>query len=179
MTTSTMIQTPAATEYDRHYAAYIDPVAQEDVLRQLEAQAKTTSALLATIPESRAGFRYAPGKWSIRDVIGHIADSERIFAYRALRIARHDKTPLASFDENDYAAVAGFDRRTLADVGAELASVRAGTITLFHSMDAETLALTGTASGKPISVRALAFIILGHERHHLNVVKAKYLTEAK
>jgi Mycothiol maleylpyruvate isomerase N-terminal domain. len=132
-----------------------------------------------TIPESRAGFRYAPGKWSIRDVIGHIADSERIFAYRALRIARHDKTPLASFDENDYAAVAGFDGRTLADVGAELASVRSGTITLFRSMNAETLALTGTASGKPISVRALAFIILGHERHHLNVIKAKYLSEAK
>ena len=179
MTTSTMIQPPGPTEYDRYYATYIDPVAQEDVLRQLEAQAKATAALLATIPESRAGFRYAPGKWSIRDIIGHLADSERIFAYRALRIARHDTTPLASFDENAYAAVAGFDNRALADVSAEFASVRAGTITLFRSLNAETLALTGTASGKPISVRALAFIILGHERHHLNVIKAKYLTEAK
>lgn len=179
MTTSTMIQAPASNEYDRHYATYIEPVAHEDVLRQLEAQAQSTPKLLATIPESRAGFRYAPGKWSIRDIIGHLADSERIFAYRALRIARHDTTPLASFDENAYADVAGFDNRTLADVGAEFASVRASTITLFRSMDAETLALTGTASGKPISVRALAFIILGHERHHLNVIKAKYLGEAK
>src|SRR5262245_16671653 len=179
MTTSTMIQAPASNEYDRHYATYIDPVAREDVMRQLEVQAQSTPKLLATIPESRAGFRYGPGKWSIRDIIGHLADSERIFAYRALRIARHDTTPLASFDENAYADVAGFDNRTLADIGAEFAAVRAGTMTLFRSMDAETLALTGTASGKPISVRALAFIILGHERHHLNVIKAKYLTEAK
>jgi hypothetical protein len=174
-----MIQAPAPTEYDRYYATYIDPVANEDVLGQLEAQAQATPRFLATIPESRASFRYAPGKWSIRDIIGHLADSERIFAYRALRIARHDKTPLPSFDENDYANVAGFDRRSLADVSAEFASVRAGTLTLFRSMDAETLALTGTAGGKPISVRALAFIILGHERHHLKVIKAKYLSEAK
>jgi hypothetical protein len=167
-----MIQAPAPTEYARHYATYIDPVVNEDVLGQLEAQAQTTPQFLATIPESRAGFRYAPGKWSIRDIIGHIADSERIFAYRALRIARHDQTPLPSFDENDYANVAGFE--SLPDA-AELASVRAGTCSGAWMPDR----LTGTASGKPISVRALAFIILGHERHHLKVIKAKYLSEAK
>lgn len=172
---SQLIQTPGPTEYDPHYAIYIDPVARENVLEQLNRQARSTAELLAGIPESRAGFRYAPGKWSIRQVIGHVADAERIFSYRALRIARADQTPLASFDEDAYAKAATFDQRSLSDVGSELATVRAATSSLFRSMDDEVLARTGTASGKTISVRALAFIILGHERHHISVIKARYL----
>lgn len=173
------IPRPAAGEFDPHYAMYIDPVAHEDLLTQLDREARSTAKFLATIPESRAGYRYAVGKWSIREVIGHLADAERIFSYRALRISRGDTTPLASFDENLYAKAARFDQRTLSDVGAEFAAVRTSTLALFRQLNQEEFARVGTASGKPISVRALAFIILGHERHHLNVIKDRYLEGGK
>ena len=168
---------PSLSEYNAYYQPYVSESPGDDVLAALAAQRDSTAALLAGIPEAKAGFRYAPGKWSVKEVIGHLADSERVFAYRALRVARADATPLASFDENAWMPEAGFDRRTLADIAAEFRAVRDGTLALFHGFDASAWPRVGTASGHPISARALAWIISGHEAHHLRVLAERYLPQ--
>lgn len=168
------IAPPAADEYDAWYAGYVAKIGDADALAVLERQADTAAAMLAAIPESRAGYRYAEGKWSIRQIVLHLADAERIFAYRALRIARGDQTPLPGFDENAYAPASGADERTLADLVAELGAVRRATIALFRGLPSEAFERRGTASGATISVRALAYIIAGHERHHLEVLRERY-----
>ena len=132
-------------------------------------------ALVKRIGPKGMSRSYAPGKWTLREVIGHLSDAERIFGYRLLRIARGDQTPLAGFDENTYVPAAGFERRPLKAVAAEFASVRDATLTLLDGMTPEALALRGTASDKPISARALVYIIAGHEKHHLGVIKERYL----
>ena len=166
---------PSLSEYNAYYQPYVSEAPGNDVLATLAAQRDATAALLAGIPEAKAGFRYAPGKWSVREVIGHLADSERVFSYRALRVARADTTPLPGFDENAWMPEAGFDRRTLADVAAEFRTVRDSTLALFHGFDASAWPRLGTASGHPISARALAWIISGHEAHHLRVLAERYL----
>lgn len=165
-------------EYNPDFAGYFARAkgAGPDVLAQLAAQGTRTSALLAAVPEARGGFRYAAGKWSIKEVVGHLADSERIMAYRALRIGRGDRTPLAGFDQDPYVAVAGFDARPLADLAAELAAVRVSTLALLSHFDAAALARRGIANDKEISVRALAAIIAGHELHHVAILEERYLT---
>lgn len=174
MTARTLIR-PDATEYAPFYAGYVAQVPDGDIVSLLEVQARDTAALLAGLSDERGEYRYAPDKWTLKEVIGHIADAEQIFAYRALRIARGDGTPLASFDENAYVPVAECGRRTLADLVAELGTVRAATLTLVRSLTDTAAARTGTASGKTISVRALVYIIAGHERHHLALVRERYL----
>ena len=169
------IARPATDEYVAHFATYIDKVTEPDVVAMLAAQKQSTAKLLAGLTEPQAAYRYAPGKWSLREIIGHLSDAERIFAYRLLRIARGDATPLPGFDENDYVPAGQFERRPLASVAAEFASVRDASLTLLQGLDAEALARRGTASGKPISARALAFIIAGHEKHHLGVIRERYL----
>ena len=166
---------PAPTEHYSYYLTYVSEVPEGDLLALLAAQRDSTAALLATIPEAKAGYRYAPGKWSIKEVIGHISDAERVFAYRALRIARADATPLPGFDENAWMPPAEFDRRTLADLAADLRSVRESTLALFHGFPGEAWTRLDTASGHPVSVRALAYILTGHERHHLRVLQERYL----
>jgi uncharacterized damage-inducible protein DinB len=166
---------PALTEYNAHYQPYVDVVPDGDVLATLATQRDSTSALLATIAEAKAGYRYAAGKWSIKEVIGHLSDAERVFSYRALRVARADVTPLASFDENAWVPAAKFDHRTLVDLAAEFRAVRGSTLALFRGFDAEAWPRTGTASGSPISARALAWIVAGHEVHHLRVLHERYL----
>jgi hypothetical protein len=169
------IARPATDEFAPYYGNYINKVTEPDVVALLLALKKSTGDLLADLGEAQAGFRYAPGKWTLREVIGHLSDAERIFGYRLLRIARGDQTPLAGFDENVYVPAAGFERRPLKAVAAEFASVRDATLTLLDGMTPEALALRGTASDKPISARALAYIIAGHEKHHLGVIKERYL----
>lgn len=169
------IQAPGTDEYVPYYGTYISKVTGPDVLQQLQAQRRSTAEFLAGLSEAQAAHRYAPGKWTIREVIGHLCDSERIFAYRALRIARADETPLAGFDENSYVPAGDFERRPLAEVAAELASVRDATLTLVRGLTPAALARRGTASGHTISARALVFIIAGHERHHLDVIRERYL----
>ncbi len=169
------IARPTADEFAPYYGTYVGRVPGEDALPVLVAQRQSTAAFLAAIPEAKAGFRYAPGKWSVREVIGHVADAERIFAYRLLRIARGDATPLASFDENLYVPNGQFERRSLADIAAEFATVRDATLSLVQSLDAGALVRMGTASQKPVSARALAWIIAGHEIHHLGVIRERYL----
>lgn len=166
---------PAKSEYNSYYQPYVDESPGDDVLAALASQRDSTAALLAKVPESKAGYRYAPGKWSLREVIGHLADAERVFSYRALRMARADTTPLPSFDENAWMAPANFDRRPLAEVAAELRAVRESTLALFRSFDADAWPRLGTASGHPISARALAWITSGHEAHHLRVLAERYL----
>lgn len=169
------IARPATDEYAPYYSTYIDEVTEPDVVAVLSAARQSTAEFLAGLDEKQAAFRYAPGKWSLREVVGHLSDSERIFAYRLLRVARGDTTPLAGFEENDYVPAGQFERRPLADVAQEFASVRDATLTLLGGLDAEALARRGTASGKPVSARALAFIIAGHEKHHLGVIRERYL----
>lgn len=170
---------PAPSEYNAYFQPYVSEVPDGDLLTTLEAQRDSTSAVLARIPDARAGFRYADGKWSIREVVGHIADSERVFAYRALRFARADATALPGFDENAWMPLAGFDARPLSEVAAELRAVRESTLALFRGFDAAAWVRSGTAGGNTVSVRALAWITAGHERHHLRVLAERYLKGMK
>lgn len=166
---------PGSSEYDPYYSTYISKVPEADLIETLTGLRDGTAHFLGSIGEGGAGHRYAPGKWSIREIVGHLSDSERIFAYRLLRIARGDTTPLAGFDENRYVPAGNFERRTLADVAAEFGAVREATLRLLRGLDAEALARIGIANGKPVSARALAYIIAGHEIHHVGVIRARYL----
>jgi hypothetical protein len=168
------IPLPGADEYAPWYARYIAQLNADDALIALETQAVSTAKLLAATPESLAGHRYAPEKWSVREVVGHMSDGERVFAYRALRIGRGDATPLPGFDENLYVPEGRFERRTLADVAAEFAAVRAATLALFRSFDEAALVRRGAANDQPVSARALAAIIAGHELHHVQLLRERY-----
>jgi hypothetical protein len=167
---------PDATEYAPFYARYVAGVPEQDVIVALRDSGREIVSALAAIPEARGGFRYAPDKWTIREVAGHLIDAERIFGYRALRLARADATPLPGFDENDYARTAGSDARTLADLTEELRVVRDGTVRLFDSLPAEAWTRRGVVNGREMSVRALAYIAAGHARHHLAVLRERYLS---
>ena len=168
------IPLPGADEFAPYYGKYIAQLNGDDALTALESQAVTTAKLLAATPESLAGHRYAPEKWSVREVVGHLSDGERVFAYRALCVGRGDATALPGFDENLYVPEGRFERRTLADVAAEFAAVRLATLALFHSFDAQALLRRGTANGQPVSARALAAIIAGHELHHVRLLRERY-----
>jgi uncharacterized damage-inducible protein DinB len=169
------IPRPEPGEYAPFYGTYVSKVPDGDLTATLTGLAASTGGFLAGIGESRAGHRYAPGKWSIREVVGHLSDAERVFSYRLLRIARADPTPLAGFDENHYVPAGMFERRTLADIAAEFRAVRMATLALVSSLDPEALARRGTANGKEISARALAWIVAGHEIHHVAVIRERYL----
>ena len=165
---------PEPDEIPSHYAAYIKRVPETDPVMVCASQIEETATLLRGLSETDALYRYGRGKWSIKEIVGHLADTERIMSYRALRIARGDVTPLPSFDENAYVPVANFDNRSLADLVGELRTVRAATLALLRTFDADAWRRRGTASGKPVSVRALAFMIPGHERHHVEILRTRY-----
>jgi uncharacterized damage-inducible protein DinB len=166
---------PDATEHAPFYGGYVAAVPESDVVSVLRDSGRDIVAALSAIPESHGGHRYAAGKWSIREVVGHLIDAERIFAYRALRLARADATPLPGFEENDYVRAAGSDARTLSDLVDELRAVREATVRLFASLPDEAWSRRGVVNGREISVRALAFITAGHARHHLGVLRERYL----
>lgn len=165
---------PEPDEIPSHYVGYITRVPELDPVMVCAEQIEETTALLRGLSEADALYRYERGKWSIKEVVGHLADVERIMAYRALRIARGDTTPLPSFDENAYVPVAKFDSRSLADLVGELRTARAATLALLRTFDAEAWRRRGTASGKPVSVRALGYMIPGHERHHVEILRTRY-----
>lgn len=169
-------QRPAPREYFEHpaYDTYIAGVPDGDLLATLTAQMKETGAVLGRTSGERAGFRYAPGKWTVREVAGHVADAERVFSYRALRFSRGDATPLPGFDENLWVPHSGADRRPLPELAAELAAVRQATLALLGSLDDEAVGRSGSANGRIITVRALGWIIAGHERHHLRILRDRY-----
>jgi hypothetical protein len=167
---------PGTDEYLPYYETYVRLVGDGDVVAQLEAQIKETAAVVGKIPDSRGTFRYAPGKWSINEIMGHLIDGERMFANRALRFARGDKTPLPGFEQDDYIAGASFDDYPLSELLAEYEAVRRDTCFLFRHMTEEATTRRGVANGAEISVRALAYIAAGHELHHRGVIRDKYLT---
>jgi len=165
---------PQANEYPVFYKGYIDTV-NEDVLAELEHQIESFQALLKEIPEEKASFAYAEGKWTIIELLGHILDTERIMAYRALRIARNDATPLAGFEENDYVANAHFEDRSLGSMAEEFEHLRKSNLFLIKSLNETELARVGISNEKPISAKALVFIIAGHLNHHMRILKERYL----
>lgn len=167
---------PSASEYAPSYGTYVGAVPKGDLIAYLGGQTAELDAMLSPLDDSRGAFRYAPDKWSIKQVLGHIADAERVFAYRMLRIARGDTTPLSSFDQDPYVVTAKSDSRTLAALLEEIRSIRAATMTLAYSLDDEAWMRTGTASNKPVSARALGYIIAGHMAHHMNILRDQYLS---
>jgi hypothetical protein len=159
---------PTAAEHTPYFGRYIALVPDGDLLAALSTQGEATTSLLAALPAARAHRRPAPGEWCATEIVGHLADVERVFAYRALRIMRGDPTPLNGVaDFEGYVVTAGFARRAPATVAADFAATRAATLALFRDADAATWARVGRADGDPISVRALAYLIAGHELHHL------------
>ena len=170
-----LLTRPAADEYNPYYARYISKVPEGDITQTLTSQLMSTLEFLETIPESKGDHLYAPGKWTVKEVLLHVIDAERIFAYRALRIARGDATPLASFEQDDYVPMSRAGERTVRDLAEELGHVRRASIALFEHLDEEAMARRGTASNAPVTPRALAYIIAGHEVHHVAILREKYL----
>src|SRR6266702_3040006 len=164
--TTAAIPRPEPSEYVPYYETYLSKVPKGDLLTLLENQRRETQQLLSGLSEAKALHRYAPGKWSIKEVVGHLMDTERVFCYRALAFGRADANPLPGFDEKAWVPPGRFDARPLKDLAAELDAVRRATIALFSGLDADALERRGTANNNPITVRALAWIIVGHERHH-------------
>jgi DinB superfamily len=166
---------PANGEFAQYYAAYIAKVPAGDIVEVLAINQENTSILLAGITETEASFRYDTDKWTTREVIGHMIDAERVFAYRALRIARNDKTPLAGFDENAYVTNSNFNFRKVSDLANEFHHVRSASLDLFRHCSEEVWLQTGVANSFQISVRAIAWIIAGHELHHIAILNSRYL----
>jgi len=166
---------PGSDEYAAALSDYVDGVAEhEDILTVLTGQLDRVLAWLGAQPEERGDYRYASGKWSIKEIVGHLCDTERVWAYRALRIGRGDTTPLPGFDDQSYVPEVRAGDRTLADLAAEWGAVRQATLALFRHLPAVAWERRGVASDNPVSVRALAYIIAGHVRHHLEVLEDRY-----
>ena len=168
------IPRPAEHEAAPFYHGYIARVSGENIGEQLVDQLAELDNLLGPLDDRAALARYAPGKWSVKELLGHLNDSERIFGYRLLRIAREDATPLPGFDENAYVPAGRFDERPLRDLMAEFRAVRLATVALVSGLPSASWTRMGQASGKQISARALIYIIVGHVVHHLGVLRERY-----
>lgn len=169
-----MVDRPQASEYVPYMERYISLVPDGELLALMSQQAKSTYDDLKRISEEQSYHRYAPDKWTIKEVVGHMADTERIFAYRMLCIARGEQASLPGFDENAYVGGGHFNKLAFDALVEELAGVRQSTISLCRTIHDEAWTRIGSANGNPISVRALAYSLLGHELHHLNIVKDRY-----
>jgi uncharacterized damage-inducible protein DinB len=165
---------PARDEYADFYSGYVGAAPDGDILETLEREGERAVALLRELPAERSRHAYAPGKWTVRELIAHVSDAERVFSYRALRFGRADPTPLASFDQEVWWPHAHADKRRWTDLVDEFRTVRAATLHLFRSFEPEDWLRRGTASGVGVSVRALAWITAGHELHHRRVLREKY-----
>ena len=165
---------PAKTEYDTYYERYISLVPDEDVLVTLDLQLSETLILLRGLSEQHGAFRYEPKKWSVKEVLGHLIDTERVMSYRALRIGRNDRTPLAGFEQDDYIKYGDFDKRSVSNLSREFEQVRRATISLLRNLEPEAWERRGIANKVEVSVRALAYIIAGHELHHKAILKDRY-----
>ena len=166
---------PDPDECEDYYRLYIDQVPEGDVLEILKGQLVTALTMLRGIDDEQGNHRYAPGKWSVKEVLGHVVDTERVFAMRALAFARKDPEAWPGMEQDDYVAAAHFDDRTVADLLCEFEHLRRSNIVLFRSFDAETALRRGIASGCEFTVRAVVYIIAGHEMHHRQVLLERYL----
>jgi hypothetical protein len=169
MTTAT-VSRPQSTEYAPFYANYVALATEDDVVKALSKQLEEMLALLRGLPEATANTRHAPYTWSVKQVVGHITDADREFGHRAFRFSRKDPTPLPSFDEKTYTDNAPFDSRSLEELLDEFEHVRRANLLLFGRLKPEQWSLSGVASNNSVTVRALAYVILGHTRHHLNIL---------
>lgn len=170
-----MLTRPSNEEYAAHFGHYVSEVPEGDIRDVLAQSLKTTTELYASFSEDLGNYRYAPDKWSLKQVLGHVADNERIMAYRALRTARGDRTPLAGYDENLLVNNASFDDMPLSAIVDDYAAVRRATFTLLNGVTDEAWTRTGVVSGNEASARAWIYILAGHELHHLNVIRERYL----
>lgn len=171
------LERPKTDEYLEYYGRYINLVPEGNVLELLASQLNTTLELLHPLSEEQAAHRYAPGKWSIKQVLGHMVDTERIFAYRAMSIARSEQAPLPGMEPDDYENASNSDHRTLKDLLEEFELLRRADLLMLKGFGPEASTRLGTASGATVSVRALAYIMAGHELHHRAILQSKYLTQ--
>ncbi|MBE8724746.1 DinB family protein [Flavobacterium hungaricum] len=162
-------------EYAGHFGTYINQAGSGDLIEELEISLHEFIRFVQNIPMDKFDYRYAPGKWTIKDIIQHLMDSERIFAYRALRFSRNDQTPLSSFEEDDYANNTDSNKRSIQELLTELSALRHSNLLFYKSLSEEQLKRIGTASNNKISVRALGFVIIGHQKHHQKVFEERYL----
>lgn len=165
---------PEPTEYNDYYGGYISLVTEPNVIQMLIQQGQKVHTYLQRLSPEQADYRYAEGKWSVREMIGHLIDTERIMAYRALSIARGERQSLPGYDQDAYVERAGFGDRSLKSLSTEYDAQRNANVSLFNSFSGEQTRRTGTANDAALSVRAVVHIIAGHERHHLNVLREKY-----
>ncbi|PKL82869.1 MAG: hypothetical protein CVV24_07880 [Ignavibacteriae bacterium HGW-Ignavibacteriae-3] len=165
---------PNRHEYAAYYHSYVDLVPHGDVLKIMKQQRDQFKKILSKVSSKKSLFRYAPGKWCIREVIGHIIDAERVFSYRALRFARNDKSDLPGFDENEYIRQSNYSGIKLKELIEEFCSLRSSNIIMFKNFSEDFGLRTGTANGNSFTVRAMAYIMTGHVNHHLKVLKDKY-----
>ena len=167
---------PKQGEFADYYSVYINQIPDDDnIIKVLENGREKMQSLVKSIPEEKGDHSYAPGKWSIKEVLGHIADVERVMAYRAMCIARGEQKSLPGFDQDEYVASADFNSRSLSDLAEELLHLRYANIALFKSLTGETLMKWGKANNHDVTVRAFMFIIAGHELHHMRILKERYL----
>ena len=168
------IARPEPGEYNPYYDRYISLVPGTDILGTLDAQRRQTLLLLSGRDEPDGNFRYAPGKWTAKEVLGHVCDTERIFAYRALRISRGDQTPIEGFEQDDYVKNGPFTRMPLEEIVEDYIAVRRATLTLFRNLEESAWTRRGVANKNEVTVRALAYTIAGHELHHRRILEEKY-----
>lgn len=166
---------PSTSEYAHFYSAYVGNVPKDNIIHTLNAQMHEVFTLINSVTGDKAFFSYKEGKWTLKQLFGHMIETERVFAYRALSISRGDKNELPGMDQDEWMKVSNYNSRTLANLSNEYLAVRVATIHLFDNMTKEMINRKGIASGLEFTVRALAFIIAGHELHHLNIIKEKYL----
>lgn len=171
------MQRPSKNEYAEYYDRYVSLVEETDIIAAMEEQLHEVEQIFAEISEEKSLYAYAEGKWTIKELIGHLADGEMIFAYRALRISRADKTPIEGFEQDDYIENSNFNSMRLADLIEELVLSRKISLILFGNLTEDAWKRTGTASDATVSVRALAFMMVGHIRHHLRILRERYLNE--
>ena len=169
------IERPGSDEYDEFYADYVGKIEGNNVKAELTAQLDELGELVGGLSDEEARYRYEEGKWSIKEVLGHLCDAERVFSYRAMSIARGEQQNLPGYEQDEYAAVAGFDRRPLESLLWELRNLRGANAVLFESLNEEELQRRGNANDVEVSVRAVAYIMAGHMAHHLAVLKERYL----
>jgi hypothetical protein len=169
------ISRPDKSEYPEYFETYIKLVKDDNVFRFMESQILGMQAFLSEIPEDKEAFTYSEGKWTLKEVFGHVIDTERIMSYRALRFARNDKTPLAGFDEKEYVKHSNFNDRSIYELAHEFGLVREANLAMFKSFDEAALSRKGIANDNELSVKALIYVIAGHTMHHMNVIRSKYL----
>ena len=169
------IAPPDASEHAPYYGRYISLVAGQDILAALEEQPRTTLPLFSALNEHQGNYRYAPDKWSVKELFGHVIDTERIMAYRAMRIARNDRTPIEGFEQDDYVRFSDLAHVPMEQLVEEFQAVRQGTLLLLRRLTPDAWLRRGIANNNEISVRALAYVIAGHELHHRRILQEKYL----